>query len=1035
MMALQMIGIGVEELLPRRKTLLILAIFIVALSAIRFVFLGYLQPAEHPKAENGILDLRGWSMPENRTITLNGEWEFYPSAFVQPSSSLLNANSNPSHIEVPGIWEHAFPENSDSSYRYGTYRLRILVDDQDGVPYKLRINRINDASAIYVNGALSGKNGNPSETKESYQARVVPYFVTIPSAGNSIDIVIHVSSHAGEGGIVESIRLGTEGAVNHLNLLSWGLQLGLCIVFLIHGLYATMLFFFRVANQGLLYFALIMFLGIMIVLVADDKLLFAWIPTPYELYKKIAIWSYIAVVACIPPLFRHMFDTGRRTKVLWWSTGFSAAYALFVLIAPARHIEACLFLLAINYLVVIIVSGIILSRALRGNEDVIFVLMGLTAVGNNIVWTSVFARLPVDKIHYPFDLAFAVFAFAAFWFKRFFRTINQTKLLAEKLQLANQQKDDFLVSTSHELRNPLHGIMNITQSMLDDAVHPVPEEHRKRLKVQAAVARRMSLLLDDLIDITRLKENTIRLRLRSLPIEPLVNGTIDILRYMLDGKPIAIQIHIADNFPDVHADENRLAQILFNLIHNAIKFTDAGTISIQAEVVNGLPHIRIKDTGIGMDEEMRSRIFIPYEQGDSERIKAIGGFGLGLSITKQLVELHGGSLAVVSSPGHGSQFTFTLPVAQKNELLKEPERSPAHKEATAAVQLAAAGSAPARARNRVKILVIDDDSVNLNILVDVLGSIQYDVITASNATEALAKLETTTVDLVISDVMMPHISGYELTRLIRERYSLSELPILLLTARNRPEDLLAGFQAGANDYVTKPVDAWELKSRVRASVDLKLSFEERLRMEAAWLQAQIKPHFLYNTINSIAALGTMDLDKMQKLLGEFSNYLRTSFDFHNSDQLVSIDRELDLVRSYLYIEQERFGERLEIQWVLAENLRFQLPPLSIQTLVENAVNHGLLPRTRGGMIQIQITEAEDHVEIRIMDNGVGMNQAQINQVLDASPPMGMGIGLRNTDRRLKQLYGKGLRIHSVPEQGTTITFQLPKEGAKPRNEH
>ncbi|WP_240647691.1 ATP-binding protein [Paenibacillus nanensis] len=1019
-------------MLPRRNTLLILAIFIIALTAIRLAFLSYLQPAEHPKAVSGVLDLRGWSMPENRTITLNGEWAFYPSAFIQPNSSLLNAD--PGYIQVPGSWEHAFPEDSDASYRYGTYRLRILADEQDDVAYKLRINRINDASAVYVNGELAEMNGNPSETRDGYKARVLPYFVTIPSAGSRIDLVIHISSHAGKGGIVDSIRLGSEEAVDHLNLLSWGLQLGLCIVFLIHGLYATMLFFFRVANQGLLYFALIMFLGIMIVLAADDKLLFVWMETPYELYKKIAVWSYIAVVACIPPLFRHMFDTGRRTKLLWWSTCFSAAYALFVLIAPARYIDAYMFLLGINYLVVIIVSSIILSRALRRSEDVIFVLLGLTAVGNNIIWTSVLMRLPVDKIHYPFDLAFAVFAFAAFWFKRFFRTVNQTKLLAEKLQLANQQKDDFLVSTSHELRNPLHGIMNITQSMLDDSVHPVPDEHRKRLKIQAAVARRMSLMLDDLIDITRLKENTIRLRLRSLPIEPLVNGTIDILRYMLDGKPIAIHIHIADNFPDVHADENRLAQILFNLIHNAIKFTDAGTISIQAEVVNGLPHIRIKDTGIGMDEETRSRIFMPYEQGDSERIKASGGFGLGLSITKQLVELHGGSLSAVSSPGNGSEFTFTLPVGQNSELLKEPERSQAHIEATAPVQSAAASSAPSPSRNRAKILVIDDDSVNLNILVDVLGSVHYDVITASNAAEALAKLETAAVDLVISDVMMPHVSGYELTRLIRKRFSLSELPILLLTARNRPEDLLAGFQAGANDYVTKPVDAWELKSRVRASVDLKLSFEERLRMEAAWLQAQIKPHFLYNTINSIAALGTMDLDKMQRLLGEFSNYLRTSFDFHNSDQLVSIDRELDLVRSYLYIEQERFGERLEIQWVLADNLRFQLPPLSIQTLVENAVNHGILPRTRGGRIHIQIAEAEDHVEIRITDNGVGMNQAQIQQVLDGSPSIGSGIGLRNTDRRLKQLYGKGLRMHSVPEQGTTVTFQLPKEGVKIRNE-
>lgn len=996
------------------------------ITGIRLAFLNYQKPLDHPEAISGVLDLRGWPIPENRTISLSGEWEFYPSQFIEPSSLSTSALGT-SYTQVPGIWEHSFPEDSDSSFRYGTYRLRILIDDSDDVQYKLRINRINDASAVYVNGQLTAQNGAPSERQDFYQARVTPYFVTLHSAGGSIDLMVHVSSHAGEGGITESIRFGTEEAVNHLNLLSMGLQLGLCIVFLIHGLYAAMLFFFGVSNKGLLYFALIMFLGIFIVLVADDKLLFVWFPAPYELYKKIAIWSYIAVVASIPPFFWHMFYKAKSAKILWWSTIFSAAYALFVWLVPARYIEEYLFLLLFNYLVVIIVSGVILSRALRSNEDVIFVLVGLTAVGNNIIWTSVLERLPIDRIHYPFDLAFAVFAFAAYWFKRFFRANNQTKQLAEKLQLANRQKDDFLVNTSHELRNPLHGIMNITQSMMDDSIHPVPVEHRRRLEIQVAVARRMSLMLNDLIDITRLKENAIRLHLRNVQIEPVANGIVDTLRYMLDGKPISLRIDIADDFPDVHADENRLAQVLFNLIHNAIKFTDAGNILVRAEMINGLPHIQVRDTGIGMNEETLKKIFLPYEQGDTDRIKAVGGFGLGLSITKQLVELHGGSMSVVSSPGEGSEFTFTLPAAEKVKLLAEPERSVEHKiTVTASVGLDTPHHTTLPSFNRPKIMVVDDDSMNLNILVDVLGSVQYDVITATNATEALSRMDTEKIDLIISDVMMPHISGYELTRLIRERFAISELPILLLTARSRQEDLFAGFQAGANDYVAKPVDAWELKSRVRALIDLKLSFEDRLRMEGAWLQAQIKPHFLYNTINSIAALGVMDIEKMLRLLGEFSNYLRTCFDFHNSDQLVSIERELDLVRSYLFIELERFGERLEIQWLLDENLHFLLPPLSIQTLVENAVNHGILPRSRGGRITIQITDANHHIDISIIDNGVGMNETDIRRVLEAPSAGDAGIGLRNTDRRLKQLYGRGLHVHSVPEQGTTVTFQLPK---------
>ena len=1021
-------------MLPGKKIFLILVLFLFSITGIRLIFLSYQIPLDHPKAIRGILDLRGWTIPHHRTIALNGEWEFSPSQFIAPDSKAAVSDRNApeaAYIQVPGAWEHAFPEDQDPSFRYGTYRLQILIDDSYNENFKLRINRINTASAVYVNGRLAAQHGIPSEQKDLHQARVTPYTVTLPSGGKSIEIMIHVSNHAGKGGITESIRFGTLEAIDHRTLLSTGLQLGLCIIFLIHGLYGAMLYFFGVANKGLLYFSLVMLMAIFIVLVADDKLLFVWIPMPYEYYLKIAVLSYVGVVAFMPPLLKHMFTEGDNAKWLRWFAVYSTLYAVFILIAPSRYIAASLFLLASVLLISIIVSGYILHKAIRKNEDVIYVLLGITAIGVNIVWSIINGRTSFEMLHYPVDLMIAVFAFAAFWFKRFFRTNVQTKLLAEKLQLANKQKDDFLVNTSHELRNPLHGIMNLSQSVLDDPLHPVPDVHRKRLEVQISVARRMSLMLDDLLDVTRLKERTIRLKVGSMHMLPVVQGIVEVLKFMLNGKPVFLHIGIADRFPAVKADENRLAQILFNLLHNAIKFTDEGTISVYADVVNGMAHIHIKDTGIGMDEETQQRIFLPYEQGDSDRSRALGGFGLGLSISKQLVELHGGSLKVVSSPGEGSVFTFTLPLSEEADHwgITEPLQDFILAETAASISdipVGAALPASAAASDKPKILVVDDDSINLKILADILGTVEYDIVTAANATDALAKIETASYDLIISDVMMPHISGYELTRMIRERFSVTELPILLLTARTRPEDLFAGFQAGSNDYVTKPVDSWELKSRVRALIELKLSIEERLRMEAAWLQAQIQPHFLYNTINSIAALGTLDIAKMQTLLEEFSNYLRTSFDFHNTDRMVSIDRELALVRSYLYIEKERYDDRLDVQWSLDPNLHFLLPPLSIQPLVENAVNHGVLRRNSGGTIYIGITKNEACYEICIRDNGVGMNEEKLLSILDRSSDSNKGIALKNTDRRLKKLYGKGLRIQSVLGQGTAITFQIPK---------
>ncbi|MNR05829.1 Sensor histidine kinase YpdA [compost metagenome] len=217
----------------------------------------------------------------------------------------------------------------------------------------------------------------------------------------------------------------------------------------------------------------------------------------------------------------------------------------------------------------------------------------------------------------------------------------------------------------------------------------------------------------------------------------------------------------------------------------------------------------------------------------------------------------------------------------------------------------------------------------------------------------------------------------------------------------------------------------ELKSRVKAWIDLKESISERLRMEAAWLQAQIQPHFLFNTLTSIASLSETDTSKMVDLLEQFGNYLRTSFDARNLQSLVPISHELELLRSYLYIEKERFGDRLQVIWEVPEPLSAQIPPLSIQPLAENAVRHGILKRARGGTLTIQIQEIPGEIAIMIKDDGVGMDEAAL-QTIRSGSERNRGVGVQNTDRRLRRLYGRGLEIKSTPEQGTIVTFTIPK---------
>lgn len=603
----------------------------------------------------------------------------------------------------------------------------------------------------------------------------------------------------------------------------------------------------------------------------------------------------------------------------------------------------------------------------------------------------------------------------------------------------NEYRDQFLANMSEEFKNPLHGILNMSQSVLKRERHMLQERSIKELETVLSIGHRLTLRLNDLIDMMSLQEGSLRLQKKAIAIQPIVTGVLDMLQYSTEVKPIKMVNQIAEDFPPVIADESRLVQIVYNLLHNAVKYTDEGVISVRAFKENENAFIVISDTGIGMDEDILKRLFRPYEQASANETMIEGGFGLGLSISKQLVELHGGTLEVSSTLGEGSTFTFSLKLAElKDEQDKRIhhtfeqssspfvptlEKKPLYMKEVEAQLATTQASLSEINRGRPRILMVDDDPANLQVLEGILSPEDYYVTMVTSGKEALAMLDAQEWDLVISDTMMPQMSGYELTRMIRKRFTLIELPVLLLTSRSQSKDIQSGFLAGANDYVTKPVKALELRARIEALTTIKQMVQEQLRLEAAWLQAQIQPHFLFNALNAVAALSETDLDKMHDLLQEFSDFLRAKFQFQNMDELVPLEEELSLVRSYLYIEKVRFEERLEIDWQV-EDSDIKVPFLSIQPLVENAIRHGIMKRPHGGKVLIQVANNKTHAVVSVEDDGVGMDDVQQQRILERKAASRSGVGLINTDQRLKRHFGTGLQIDSEKGKGTKVSFHV-----------
>ncbi|MFD2670567.1 ATP-binding protein [Marinicrinis sediminis] len=1038
--------------------LLIFLLFLSILLLIRWAWNEFNATPDHPQAVQGVVDFRGWNFEDSRSITLHGEWEFFPQALLTPdhfdasgSSGQLSADTK--YVQVPGNWGNPSNRVEQPAYGYGTYRLRILVDPSLDQPYALWIHRINFASMVFLNDQQELPFGLPAEDKNRYRPKAKSYTANYDANGaEEIVLLIQVANYENpwEGGIVGPVHFGSQAAVDTEYMYNIGIQFVVFIVLVLHALYAVLLFVFS-GKQKTIIPLFFMFLFAAIFVISDhDHLLLLWLSLAYKWDLKIRLLTYMWLSFSAMQLIRTLSAQSGNNKGFSIFTALLGCYSVFIVCTPAYfnyHTYSTVLFLLFYLLPVAWSFVLIFGMVRRKQKDAFYILFAGTAILSSALGGILFLGNPFDTRFYPVDILASVVGFSAYCFKIFFRNARERDELNERLRDSDKRKDQFLANTSHELRTPLHGIMNIARSLARQDGGRSNGIEVRDLELLIKLSSRMSHMLDDLLDAARLKDGHIKLNRAPLLMQSVVPGVIEMLDFLVRGRSVRLEMNISKDAPAVWADEKRVIQIVYNLLHNAIKFTERGTIRIIAERRMKHLAVHIIDTGMGMDKLTLSRIFNPYEQG-SAQFDSGSGVGLGLSICKQLVELHGGELTATSVPGKGSTFTLQLPLADAahsqetvvplltNRMATYPWERPEHAasvESTDDPPYAESSEYVSSFRPKLSmnmngqtnILAVDDDPVNLNVLTTILSDDAYHLRTATSASEALAMLDEERWDLIITDVMMPGISGYELTKRVRERFSLSELPILLLTARSQLTDTFTGFSCGANDYVTKPVDALELQYRIWSLTMLKQSVDESLRIEAASLQAQIEPHFLFNALNSILALSTLDIERMHKLGEAFTAYLRISYQFVNSRKLVLLSQELELVQAYLYIEKERFEDRLSIIWEGERNLHVTIPPLTIQPLVENAVKHGVVNRASGGTVTIRIVHEVDHVRIEIKDDGFGMDAAMVKECIQPPTDNRAGIGLYNTNRRLKQIYGQGLLITSQSGEGTTVSFSIP----------
>ncbi|OAX48673.1 CHASE3 domain-containing protein [Paenibacillus sp. AD87] len=413
--------------------------------------------------------------------------------------------------------------------------------------------------------------------------------------------------------------------------------------------------------------------------------------------------------------------------------------------------------------------------------------------------------------------------------------------VADQLRTSSGYKSEFLANMSHELRTPLNSMLILSEILAENKHQHLNSEEQKYASVIHASGKDLLNLINDILDLSKVEAGEMEVDLDDVYLGSLPEAMNQYFLKTAEQKGVDFRIQLQSPLPEtIFSDEMRLHQILRNLLSNAFKFTNEGEVALTISRVslsnpegNGAETdviaFSVSDTGIGISENKLLQIFDAFKQADGATARKYGGTGLGLSISQSLANLLGGSISATSREGQGSVFTLFLPLRREEPEVMQNSRLFLNEVAVTAPEINSASEMNSTKiemlltpleeslLNGRQVLVVDDDIRNVYALANALEQYDMKVITAQNGYECLEMLESgeANPDIILMDIMMPELDGYETTRQIRERLNLKKLPIIALTAKAMKEDRDKCIAAGASDYISKPLNMKEVLSRMK----------------------------------------------------------------------------------------------------------------------------------------------------------------------------------------------------------------------------
>ena len=446
------------------------------------------------------------------------------------------------------------------------------------------------------------------------------------------------------------------------------------------------------------------------------------------------------------------------------------------------------------------------------------------------------------------------------------RAMEQERERSDALARLDQAKSDFLANVSHELRTPLTLLLGPTEDALEDDRHPLPGPHRQRLEVVARAGSRMLHLIDTLLDFSRVESGRLEARFQPTDLAANTRDLVGMFAGVADQARLALRFESTLTEP-VYVDPEQWTRIVLNLISNAVKYTFHGAVAVRLRRDGDHAVLEVADTGTGIPEAELPRLFERFHRVAGAVTRSVEGAGIGLALVAELVALHGGEVHVDSTPDEGSTFTVRLPLGHEHlpaEQVVDVPDEPASRVHSRVVRSVVAEMQDWVDAGREEpvlpsvvgagaatVLVVDDNPDMRGYLRGLLAGL-YRVLTARDGLEALERLSEESVDLVLTDVMMPRLDGFGLLRRMKEDPLLASVPVVMLSARAGEGGTVAGLEAGADDYLVKPFSARELLARVRVNLEL-----ERVQAVRSGLE---RSQALLDQAQRLAGVGSWEVD-------------------------------------------------------------------------------------------------------------------------------------------------------------------------------